>query len=81
MFTRREAAGAASLAAISYSRVLGANSRIGLGVIGTGGRGTGVVKDFLKNPDVEVRALCDICPARFEEAKTKAVDRSGARRR
>ena len=36
--TRRDAFRTAALTAASYNRVLGANDRIGLGVIGTGGR-------------------------------------------
>src|SRR5262249_52632473 len=58
--------------ALSYSRVLGANDRIGLGVIGTGERGTYVMTLFQKNADVEVRALCDVYPARIDEAQQKA---------
>ena len=72
MITRREAARSAALTALSYSRILGANDRIGLGVIGTGGRGTYVMGLFHKNADVEVRALCDVYPARFREALATA---------
>src|ERR1017187_7923577 len=68
MITRRDAARSAALTALSYSRILGANDRIGLGVIGTGGRGTYVKGLFQKNSDVEVRALYDVYPARFREA-------------
>ena len=39
MITRRQAARSVAVTALSYSRILGANDRIGLGVIGTGGRG------------------------------------------
>ncbi len=74
MITRREAAKAAALTAVSYSRILGANDRIGLGVIGTGGRGSYVMTLFQKNEDVEVRALCDVYPARFEDALKTAPD-------
>lgn len=68
MITRRDAARAAAVTALSYSRVLGANDRIGLGLIGSGGRGTYVMSLFAKNADVEVRALCDVYPARFQNA-------------
>ena len=60
------------MTALSYSRVLGANDRIGLGVIGTGQRGTYVMTVFQKNADVEVRALCDVYSARIDEAQQKA---------
>ena len=58
--TRRTAAKTAALTALSYSRVLGANERIGLGVIGTGQRGTYVMSLFQKNEEVEVRAICHV---------------------
>jgi predicted dehydrogenase len=53
--------------------VLGANDRVGLGVIGTGGRGTYVMTVFQKNADVEVRALCDVYSKRIDEAQGKAT--------
>jgi hypothetical protein len=38
----------------------GANSRLALGVIGMGGRGTQVMHAFMAQPDVQVRAVCDV---------------------
>jgi predicted dehydrogenase len=61
-----------ALTALSYSRIRGANDRIGLGVIGTGGRGTYVMTAFQKNDDVEVRALCDVYRVRIDQAQQKA---------
>ncbi|MCL4393327.1 MAG: Gfo/Idh/MocA family oxidoreductase [Chloroflexi bacterium] len=72
MITRREAAKAAAMTALSYSRIQGANDRIGLGVIGTGNRGTYVMTLFQKNQDVEVRALCDVYAVRLDNAQQKA---------
>jgi len=72
MLTRREATKAAAITALSYSRILGANDRIGLGVVGLGVRGTYVMTLFQKNPDVEVRALCDVYGARLDQAQQKA---------
>src|SRR3954447_14223227 len=66
--TRRDLGRAAAISAVSYSRILGANERIGLGLIGSGGRGTYVMGLFAKNSDVEVRALCDVYPAKFKGA-------------
>lgn len=75
--TRREAGSATALAALSYSRVLGANDRIGLGVIGVGNRGTYVMTVFQKNADVEVRAVCDVYGNRVDQAQTKATGAKG----
>ncbi len=70
--TRRDIGRTAALTALSYSRILGANGRIGLGVIGTGGRGIHVMTKFQLQPEVDVRALCDVYPKRTDEAAQKA---------
>ena len=72
MMTRRQAVSGAAVTALSYSRILGANDRIGLGVVGTGERGTYVMTLFQKNADLEVRALCDVWGDRLDEAQQKA---------
>ena len=74
MMTRRDAARGAAITALSYSRILGANERIGMGLIGSGGRGTYVMSLFRKNPEVDLRAVCDVYPARFKEALSNAPD-------
>ncbi len=60
-FIAKSARGAAalSLTAAGWEKVLGANERIRLGVIGTGNRGSDMMGWFLKESDVEVTALCD----------------------
>ncbi|HKX28523.1 MAG TPA: Gfo/Idh/MocA family oxidoreductase, partial [Blastocatellia bacterium] len=60
-FISKTSLGAAGLTmtAASWKNVLGANDRIRLGVIGTGNRGSDVMRWFLKETDVEVAALCD----------------------
>jgi len=71
--TRRQAARtAAAVTALSYSRILGANSRVGLGVIGMGERGSYVMSLFQKNAEVEVRAVCDVYNRRRDAAQQKA---------
>lgn len=72
MLTRRQAAQGAALTAASYGRILGANDRVGLGVVGTGGRGTYVMTRFQTFQDCEVRALCDVYPKRIDDAQAKA---------
>ena len=63
---------AAAMTAVSYSRVMGANERVQLGVIGVGDRGTFVMSVFQGQPDVQVAALCDIYGAHLQNALTKA---------
>ena len=76
MFDRRNflRASGAALTAASYSRVLGANERIGFGIIGTGSRGSYLMREMSKLDDVRWTALCDIYDARLEQAKAKAPD-------
>ena len=66
--------GAATLTAASYSRVLGANDTIQLGVIGAGDRGTYVMSRFQQDPKVHVAAVCDIYSEHIDRARQKATD-------
>jgi len=70
--TRRDAVRTAAATALSYSRILGASDRIGLGLIGAGNRGTYVMTRFQLQPEVEVRALCDVYAKRLDDAQGKA---------
>jgi predicted dehydrogenase len=74
---RREAMKAAALTAASYAKVLGANDRVGLGVIGVGGRGTYVMTQFQKQAGVEVRAVCDVYAQKVDAAQQKAPGAQG----
>jgi predicted dehydrogenase len=58
----------ATLTALSWKNVLGANDRLRLGVIGTGNRGSDVMRWFLKEPDVDVAALCDCYDKHLDNA-------------
>lgn len=61
-FMRRMAiAGSAiALPAVSYSRVLGANEKLNLASVGTGGKGASDLNGVAASPAVQVVALCDI---------------------
>jgi predicted dehydrogenase len=59
--TRRNFARSAGLAtALSYSRILGANDRVGIGYIGLGNRGDQVHDAFLEHGDAQTVAVCDL---------------------
>src|SRR5882762_6829638 len=60
----------AGLTASSWNKVLGANDRVLLGVIGPGSRGQSVLQHFLKNSDVEVVALCEIYDENLKKTQT-----------
>src|ERR1041385_1969557 len=62
---------AAAFTAASYSRILGANDRVNLGLIGCGDRGQFVMSVFQKNPTVDVTAVCDIYGTKVDQARNK----------
>lgn len=68
---------AAYFTAASYSRILGANDRVNLGLIGAGDRGQYVMTVFQKNPEVQVTSVCDIYGAKIDQAQTKAPGSKG----
>ncbi len=79
-FIRRAAATAGVIAAgpnIITSAALGAvdrapaSGRINVGVIGNGGRGCDVMRAFMAQPDVQVRAVCDVIADRRNAAKAQ----------
>jgi predicted dehydrogenase len=47
---------------------LGANEKIGLGFIGTGGRGSHLMRVAMQNKDVEIAAVCDVMEDRLANA-------------
>jgi predicted dehydrogenase len=71
-FLRGAAHGTAGVSAASYSRILGANRRINLGLIGCGDRGLHDMGLFQKNPNVEVLGVADIYGAHIDRAQQKA---------
>ena len=64
---------AAALTAASYSRVLGANDRMRLGVIGCGERGRYDMGHFIDSNQVDVTALCDIYGDSIDRAQQAIV--------
>lgn len=69
-FTKTIAAASAGAAA-SQLRVLGANERVRVGLIGLGNRGDQVLDAFLKQPDAEVAAICDLSQTYLDFAAKK----------
>lgn len=78
-FIKKVAAGSSALAiggvgygftAESYSRIIGANDRIVMGIMGTNGRGKGMAANFALQKNTEVRYICDV----EEKALQKGID-------
>ncbi|MHC4509333.1 MAG: Gfo/Idh/MocA family protein [Planctomycetota bacterium] len=79
-FLKTAAAGSAALAmsATSYSRVIGSNDRISIGIIGCGGRGVGAhmpgVHAHDKSQNIEITAVADPWRLRQEAASAQAKE-------
>ena len=79
-FLQAAAASSAALAmsATSYSRVIGANDRISIGIIGCGSRGVGAhmagVNEHAKTQNIEITAVCDPWRVRQEVASATAKE-------
>ena len=64
-----------AVSALSATRVSGANDRIRLGLIGSGGRGREDWGTFLKEPDVEPVAVCDV----YENFLNQGISMTGGK--
>jgi predicted dehydrogenase len=70
-------ASALTMTAASYARVLGANDRVNLGLIGAGDRGNHVMSLFQNRSEVHVAAICDVFGQRLEATRQKASGSTG----
>lgn len=77
-FTKRTMAAGAGTA-LSRTRILGANDRVNLGLIGCGDRGTDVWTRFLKQPDLQPVAVCDVYEPYLNRAAKAAATSSLAK--
>jgi predicted dehydrogenase len=64
--------GVTAVTAASYSRIMGANERVQLGLIGCGSRGVGDMGNFIKLGTVDVTAVCDVYASQIDRAKQSA---------
>ncbi len=85
--TRRGFLGAATagtLSAASYARVIGANDRISIGLIGCGGRSSGhrrMAKTSARDMNVEITAVCDIWSYNREKSAADVEEKFGRKPR
>jgi predicted dehydrogenase len=73
-FTTAAAGALTALSAASVSRVLGANERVQLGVIGVGNRGDQLLDAFRTHDDCDIVALCDVYSPYLKAAREKVGD-------
>ncbi len=70
-FLKRTAIGTAAIFAYPPARVLGANDRVRVGMIGVGNRGQDLLEQIIAVPNAEVVAMADVYRGRFDEVKKK----------
>lgn len=68
MTPSRRAFVSAAATALSAARVRGANNRVRLGIVGTGGRGSHLMREANKCEDIQWVAVCDAWDQRREKA-------------
>jgi predicted dehydrogenase len=68
-FVKQAVLGTAAVLTLPTSRVLGANDRVRVGMIGVGGRGQDLLKQVLAVRNAELVAIADVYTRRYDEAK------------
>src|SRR5439155_26481402 len=71
-------ASAVALSAVSYDRVLGANEKLNIGLIGSGGRGRSLIMEAAAKQGQNCVALADIAPFRMD-ATVAALQKGGVK--
>lgn len=63
-------------AEVADSRKVGPNDKLRVAVIGVNGQGGSHVGEWLKNPDVDLVAICDVDPAAYAKVAKKIKEQS-----
>ncbi|PYX00019.1 MAG: gfo/Idh/MocA family oxidoreductase [Acidobacteria bacterium] len=71
-FIKQAALGTTAFLAMPSARVLGANERVRIGMIGVGGRGEELLEQVLEIPNTQVVAIADVYSRRRDQARQKA---------
>jgi predicted dehydrogenase len=67
----------AGATALSAGRVIGANDKANVGVIGVGGRGNDHIKSYATLPNVRIAALCDVNQTNLEVGQAAVKKAAG----
>src|SRR5438477_6885502 len=67
----------AGAAALSARRVIGANDKVNIGIVGIGGRGNDHNKSYATLPDARIVALCDVNQAALETGQAAVQKLTG----
>ncbi len=67
----------AASAAFSLGRVLGANDKVNVGIVGIGGRGNDHITNYAALPGARIAALCDVNQAALEKGQATVKKLTG----
>lgn len=67
----------AKVTPVTQKRVIGANDRINLAVVGVRSRGDGLINDFAKIPNVRIKTICDVDERLFSSRVKRVQDQHG----
>lgn len=77
-FVKQSAGAVAAFAVLRRAKAGGANNTIVAGLMGAGGRGTGLAGMFASRPDIQMAYVCDVDSRRGAYAR-KSVEEAGGR--
>lgn len=77
-FLQNAGAGAAAVALSGSSVAAGTADQLGVGIIGTGGMGSGHTRHLASRTDVQIRWLCDVDAKRLASNK-EVVEKAGGK--
>lgn len=82
-FLKASTAGVGGAYVLSFfpSRVLGANGRLGVSIMGVNSRGHALAQDFAKNKNCEILYICDVDGRAAEKAAASVLEITGKRPR
>ena len=64
---------AAAALSLGAQRILGANDRVSVAIVGLGGRGNDHLTEYINMSGVEIAAICDVDPEAIEKAQGRIV--------
>ena len=68
---------AATVTALSGRKIIGANDKVIIGIMGVGGRGVQLIRHLMKRSDVNIKYICDADSRRYGRAAEIVVEEHG----
>ena len=68
---------ASAFTALSGKKIIGANDKVVMGIMGIGGRGCALLRSLVKRPDVYIKYICDPDTRRYSRAAEIIIEDHG----